>query len=73
MAVIEKRVSRDGSVSYRVKVRLRGYGYSSDSLLKVDIDGVGTTYVMTQIATIEGVTGLIDEVSLAVNGNLIAS
>jgi len=37
----------------------------NDSILKVDRDGTGGTYSFTQIAIIEGVTGLTDEEALA--------
>jgi Ca2+-binding RTX toxin-like protein len=45
----------------------------SDTILKVDQDGTGTTYGWTQIATITGVTGLTDEAALVTNGNLIVT
>jgi len=35
MATIEKRVSQDGSISYRVKVRLKGYPAQSASFVRV--------------------------------------
>jgi Ca2+-binding RTX toxin-like protein len=43
----------------------------SNSVVKVDRDGTGGTYSLTQIATLEGVTGLTDEAALVTNGNLI--
>lgn len=43
----------------------------SNTILKVDQDGTGTTYGWTQIATLTGVTGLTDEAALVTNGNLI--
>lgn len=45
----------------------------SDTVLKVDMDGTGGTYSLTQIATLSGVTGLTDEAALVTNGNLIVS
>jgi len=45
----------------------------SNSILKVDRDGAGSTYSLTQIATINGVTGLTDEAALVTNGNLIVA
>lgn len=42
----------------------------SNSVLKVDRDGTGGTYSLTQIATIEGITGLTDEDALVASGNL---
>src|SRR5690606_29142796 len=43
----------------------------SDSVLKIDRDGTGGTYSFVQVATIEGVTGLTDEVALATAGRLL--
>ncbi|MGZ2439383.1 beta strand repeat-containing protein [Sinorhizobium medicae] len=43
----------------------------SNSLLKVDIDGGGNSFV--QIAQISGVTGLTDEAALVSSGNLLVS
>lgn len=43
----------------------------SNSIVKVDLDGAGTSYSMQQIATINGVTGLTDEQSLVNNGTII--
>lgn len=43
----------------------------SNTILKVDQDGTGTTHGWTQIATLTGVTGLTDEAALVTNGNLI--
>lgn len=45
----------------------------SNSILKVDVDGTGSTYGLTQIATLTGVTGLTDEAALVTSGNLIVS
>lgn len=45
----------------------------ANSTLKVDRDGTGTTYGWTQVATIEGVTGLTDEAALVASGNLIVT
>jgi Ca2+-binding RTX toxin-like protein len=44
----------------------------SDSILKIDADGLGTASAFTQIATIKGVTGLEDEAALMKAGHLIA-
>jgi Ca2+-binding RTX toxin-like protein len=41
-------------------------------LLKVDMDGTGSTYSMTQIATLSGITGL-SAATLLANGELIVS
>ncbi|MFN3826112.1 MAG: calcium-binding protein [Micavibrio sp.] len=43
----------------------------SNTIVKVDMDGTGGTYSLTQIATLSGVTGLTDEAALVTNGNLI--
>ncbi len=43
----------------------------TNTTLSIDRDGAGGTYSMVQIATIQGVTGLTDEVSLVTSGNLI--
>lgn len=43
----------------------------SDTALSVDLDGTGSTYSMTQIATITGVTDLTDEAILFYSGNII--
>lgn len=43
----------------------------SNSIVKVDLDGAGTSYAMQQIATINGVTGLTDEQSLVNSGTII--
>lgn len=43
----------------------------SDTIVKVDRDGDGSTYSLAQIATLTGVTGLTDEAALVTNGNLI--
>jgi len=45
----------------------------SNSIIKVDRDGTGTFYALSQISTIEGVTGLTDEQALLTNGNLIVA
>ncbi len=45
----------------------------SNTVVKVDQDGTGSTYSLTQIATLTGVTGLTDEAALVTNGNLIVS
>lgn len=45
----------------------------SDSVVKIDRDGTGGTYSLTQIATIESVTGLTDEAALLTAGNVIAA
>ena len=45
----------------------------TSSIVKVDHDGTGTAFSMTQIATLNGVTGLTDEAALAASGNLIVS
>ena len=44
----------------------------SDTLVKVDIDGTGTTHTWQQIATIVGVTGITTS-ELIHDGNLIVS
>jgi Ca2+-binding RTX toxin-like protein len=45
----------------------------SNSILKVDRDGAGSTYSLSQIASINGVTGLTDEAALVSSGNLIVT
>lgn len=45
----------------------------ADSILKVDRDGTGGTYSLTQIGTLTGITGLTDEAALVTSGNLIMS
>ena len=45
----------------------------SDTILKVDRDGTGGTYSLTQIATIQGITGLTNEEALVTSGNLLVS
>ncbi len=45
----------------------------SDSVLKVDRDGTGSTYSLTQIALIEGITGLTDEAALVTAGRLVVT
>jgi subtilisin-like proprotein convertase family protein len=44
-----------------------------NSIVSVDLDGTGTAYSFTQIATLSGVTGLTDENALAANGALIVT
>lgn len=46
---------------------------SSNTLLKVDRDGTDSTYGWTQIATIQGVTGLTDEAALVSGGQLLVA
>ena len=45
----------------------------SNSIVKVDRDGTGGTYGMTQIATLESITGLTDEAALVSSGNLVVA
>lgn len=45
----------------------------SNTVLKIDRDGTGTAYGWTQIATIEGVTGMTDEAALVSSGRLVVS
>lgn len=45
----------------------------SDSIVKVDMDGTGSTYGLTHVATIQGLTGLTDEAALVSSGNLLVS
>lgn len=45
----------------------------SDSIVKIDRDGTGGTYTMTQVATLQGITGLTDEAALVTGGNLLAA
>jgi Ca2+-binding RTX toxin-like protein len=45
----------------------------SDSVVKIDRDGTGGTYTMTQVATLQGITGLTDEAALVTSGNLLAA
>jgi hypothetical protein len=45
----------------------------SDSVVKIDITGTGTFGGGTQIATLEGITGLTDEAALVTSGNLLAA
>ena len=45
----------------------------SDSIVKIDTTGMGTFGSGTQVATLEGITGLTDEAALVTSGNLIAS
>jgi len=44
-----------------------------DSIVKVDRDGAGGVYGMTQIATLTGITGLTDEAALVSSGNLVVA
>jgi Ca2+-binding RTX toxin-like protein len=44
----------------------------ANTIVKVDRDGAGATYGWQQIAVLENVTGLTDEVTLKTNGTLIA-
>ncbi len=44
----------------------------TNSLVKVDLDGAGTVYAWTQVATLTGVTGLTDEAALMASGHLAA-
>ncbi len=43
----------------------------ANSVLKVDLDGTGTTYSMAQIVELRNVTGLTDEAALVTSGNII--
>lgn len=52
-------------------VRIENSG--SNSALSVDRDGAGGAYGMTQIATLQSVTGLTDEAALFASGNIIAT
>lgn len=45
----------------------------SNSIVEVDRDGMGTGYGWTQIATLNGVTGLTDEAALVTAGNLLVA
>lgn len=45
----------------------------SNSIVEVDRDGTGTGYGWTQIATLNGVTGLTDEAALVTAGNLLVA
>jgi Ca2+-binding RTX toxin-like protein len=46
---------------------------AGDSTVEVDPDGSGSTYAFTQIATLQGVTGLTDEAALVASGQLLAA
>lgn len=46
---------------------------STNTLIKVDRDGMGTTYGWQQIAILDNVTGLTDEAALKASGNLIVA
>ena len=46
---------------------------STNTLIKVDRDGLGTTYGWQQIAILDNVTGLTDEAALKASGNLIVA
>lgn len=50
-------------------VRITNSG--SNSVVEVDRDGAGAAYGWAQVATLNGVTGLTDEVALANSGNLL--
>lgn len=45
----------------------------SDSVVKIDTTGAGSFGVGTQVAKLEGITGLTDEQALITSGNLIAA
>ncbi len=45
----------------------------SDSVVKIDTTGAGSFGAGTQVATLEGITGLTDEQALVTSGNLIAA
>ena len=45
----------------------------SNTIMKVDQDGLGTTHTWTQIAQIDAVTGMTDEAALVTQGRLIVS
>lgn len=44
-----------------------------NSIVKVDADGTGAAFGWTQIATLQGETGLTDEAALVASGHLIVS
>lgn len=44
---------------------------ANDTVVKIDRDGTATTYGFTQIATLQGITGLTDETALVASGNLV--
>jgi Ca2+-binding RTX toxin-like protein len=44
----------------------------ANTVMKIDRDGTGSTYSWTQIATIEGITGLTDEQALLTGGTIVA-
>lgn len=46
---------------------------SGDTLLSIDRDGTGTTYGWTQIASIQGVTGLQDADTMVTAGQLLVA
>lgn len=52
-------------------VRISNSG--SNSTVEVDRDGSGSTYGWTQIATLNGVTGLTDEAALVASNNLLVA
>jgi Ca2+-binding RTX toxin-like protein len=43
----------------------------ANTVMKIDRDGTGASYTWTQIATIEGVTGLTDEQALLTGGTIV--
>lgn len=45
----------------------------SNTIIKVDRDGEGTTYSFTQVGTINGVTGMTDEAAMVTAGRLVVS
>jgi hypothetical protein len=45
----------------------------SSTVVKVGQEGTGGTYSMTQIATLEGITGLTDEAALEASDHLLAT
>lgn len=46
-------------------------GSVSDSIVKVDTDGTANGTNFVQIATLDGITGLTDEVLLETNGTIV--
>ena len=45
----------------------------SNSVVSIYRDGTGGLYTMTQVATLQGITGLTDEAALVASGNLLAA
>lgn len=43
----------------------------ADSTVSVDLDGAGAAYAMTQVAVLDGVTGLTDEAALEAGGTIV--